>query len=264
MLKSIKTFTKKLVNGVGAKHRSSAITQTRFFSLGKGTDKLNKLKNAIDDEIAFEESQLSDYQKIFGFFQKDGWEVTEITKSPLIRLTKKINDGCKIQLVFQAKSPTPENNKMAELINKICQDPNANGQIDEDDRKQSEEINAKIMKKTTDFSVIGCVYINFANKNSIRVVMSFNTDDIEIMSCAVTTDSIDEDVRRFFSKKQKVSNEVEFEEIENTVQTSMNEFLLSAGIDQKLSNKIQELSMAKDQKLYYDFLSKFSQLVDIK
>jgi len=245
----------------------SVAQRKSFFAETKGVDKLRKLKKSLEGEIAFEESQLIDYANTFVFFQKNGWTVSDLPKSPYIILSKTIDKKVKAVLALKAQSPNMQSEKMTSMINRLKQIEAAHRQIMNSEEDAANNANKQLAMQMIDSMnqfVVQCpLYINFGSKQSLKLELAFSQQNVVVTGCSTTNQSIEDNWNDLIELKETLNN-IEYDQFNEDVKKSIFEFLESLGVDKEFSVRCQQLSMAKDQQLYYDFLRHFSELVDIK
>lgn len=246
---------------ISVAHRKSFSTES------KSEDKLRKLKRSLDGEISFEESQLIDYSNIFGYFQKQGWSVSDLPKNPLVVLSKIVDKKIKAVLALRAQSPSLESQKMGSMVDRLRQIEAAQKQLElseEDAIQNTKKDMAMDMIDTMNQFVLMCpLYINFGGEQSIKLFLAFSEENITITSCCTTSEDFNRSLDDF-SESNEPANQIEYDELNEDVQQSIADFIESLGVDKEFSIRCQQLAMAKDQRLYYDFLKRFSELIDLK
>lgn len=189
-----------------------------------------KLAATLKSEFQYEKSNYEPASNIAVFLEKSGWSLTEKDGDVNMSLKKKVND-LSVSVDFQLVSPS------------------YSGENEEEEENQVEP------QETTDFSVTvekpsgtgGIFYCTtVGNDEKYRFIVG--------------------NVRYFSDANEKTSmsayNGPEFEDLDDHLQSGIDEWLSSLGINEELCDFVDAMAVDKEQREYMRWLNTIAEVVD--
>ena len=192
-----------------------------------------KLKKTLSKELEFEKDNYTELEDTKVFLKESGFTLTE-DKEGINLYLKKTVEGKEVTVHFQARQPNPEEEQPEEK---------PEGQ----EGQEEEDYNTENM---ADFSV----YIKLKDDTGLIFDCTTNETEVSINNVMHTKE---------LSKMSKVSRwernynhyaGPDFSSLDERVQTGLQEYLQSFGINEHLASFVEVMSLDKDQRLYMQWL----------
>lgn len=188
-----------------------------------------KLASTLQSELQYEKSNYEPAANIASFLEKSGWTLNEKDGDINMTLKKQMGD-LSASIEFQLVSPT------------------YSGEGEDEEGSQVEP------QETTDFSVT----VEKGNRSgAIFYCTTVGNDDKYRFIVG--------NVRYFADSEEKNSmsayNGPEFEDLDDNLQTGVDEWLSSLGVNEELCDFIDAMAVDKEQREYMRWLGRFAEIV---
>lgn len=227
----------------------------RFFSGGKPQfdQALAKVVGALSEEIKHEESHFLDYRSLIQFFQANGWTVDDVPGQPIIYMKRTLSSGIEALLAVTIESPKlKEEAEMDEEMESVRQQL---AEEQDEAKRQLLEENLEMMEnENSEFSVSTELGIDTGKDSFLLFDVTFAEDTYEVDGVSIISGKMAEYFDPESSSSQPTDTNSTFDNMEEETQQALTDLVGSFGLDGEFSKRIQQISIAKDQELYYDFL----------
>lgn len=219
---------------------------------------LVSLRNALASEIKYEERHSLDYRGLFGYFQTQGWTVEDLPKNPVVYLHRQVNPSLKLTIKVHIESPKLNQQKEIDAVLDQLQSE-MEAEADESRQQLLRQQAIDLELKRSEFSVLTELLIDRGNQSIMKVDIVHQGDDFTITDCNVLHTTVSDYLKtKLESRTETISLTSGFEEVDKSISDSLQEFVTAIGIDAEFARRIQQLSVAKDQELYFGFLGRLS------
>lgn len=213
-----------------ALRRQAVLTGTRSFSAAAASSAAPKLTQTLQSELQHERSNYEMSDVISSFLEKSGWTLQEKDGDVNMSLRKKVGD-LSVAVEFQLVSPS------------------YNGEEEDEEGQQAVE-----PQETTDFSVT-CEKPD--GSGAIFYCTTVGNDE--------KYHFIVGNVRCFASAEEKNSVSAysgpEFEDLDDHLQSGIDEWLASLGINDQLCDFVDAMAVDKEQREYMRWLESIAKIV---
>ena len=227
----------------------------RFFQQNQPnyTKSLDRIRTTLQKEIEYENGQIIDYSNLFQTLQDQGWQITDYRKSPGVILTKKHDNDSTVTIAFNCVGPEPFKEDFQKMLDEAGIEEQDKENLPEGEKAKPEPTEEELTTLTVDASF----YLNRGGKNSVVMQLSIQEESFIVRSCGVTTRPIEEDAKKYLAREYEIQRMTPFTSLDEDVRSAFLEYLTSVGLDKDFCIRVQQLSVAKDHKLYVDFLGNF-------
>lgn len=178
--------------------------------------------------------------------QDNGWTLDEKETSNLMILKKSVN-GQSVSVYFNSKSPNFD-------------DQNEEDKEGTKDKNQKEEYDAQEGYNDFDF-VEFTIYIE-KNANKILAIDALSVDgDLQINHCNIISDIAAHRSMNPFSHNTNNYKGPEFDTLDETLQSSLFDYIGSFGINQEFAQLVEMQSLDKEQRLYMNWIEEVKNFV---
>lgn len=220
---------------------------------------LSQLHGAIREEIRFEESNFLDYKSLMPFFQEEGWTVEDPVKQPVFLMSKEVAPG--IVATLRVHVETPDIRKEAEmeaLENKFKEEIE---QTEDEQRKEFLTSKYMELEEQRQYTVLGDLFLDSGKDTYVAIVIAFTKDKANVTDVKVVPGRV-RDLLANAAKEEELNAVVSgFCNMQDKAQDAIKAFVASLGFGGKFATRVVQLSLAKDQELYCDFLNGFLEVV---
>jgi complement component 1 Q subcomponent-binding protein len=206
-----------------------------------------KLVKILNQEIEFEEDNYQEDGSVKQFLQDNKW-VLEDKEGSNVLVMKKVSGNSVVQIYFSSRSPSfnDEEEQPEDGQEKKPEGENAEGEAPN--------------QEFTDFNV----YITQGKKTIAFECVSVG-GEIEVNNCNVIDDiNVHRSMVPFGMVAVESYKGPDFATLDESLQQAMFDLLRSHGINEEVSQLIEHLALAKEQRLYMRWLKEVKQFIDQK
>ena len=219
--------------------------------------KHGQLLNVLDQEINFETRQMLEVDKYGKMLSKEGWVIDEHSEGVKVRMQKNINDEFDVTIVFNAKNRRPYLGVVDDAVDGL---KNNEPEAEDEDTENKNKADAF----QTSFILNVGMYI-VRKKNHCMFVDLIISDDNYLVSSIdfIETNDMKSHQEKYLAKNSNIWETEKHDALEFEIKKEFSEFLESICLNPEFVTRIQRYSMAKDQKVYIDFMKKFKNILSI-
>lgn len=215
---------------------------------------VSKLRSAIQEEIKHEESNYLDYTALFDFFQSAEWTVEDHKKTPVVIMRKQLTKKLTATVLFNAASPRLKDESETSRMEEEFQE-----ELEQETDEKRQELLLQGLElledKKNEYQVPAQLLLNSGKPNSLSLHINFMDAGFEVIDCNLVSVNSETLLKKILAGIEHTDFSSGWEDMDEETQEAIWKLIQSLGFNEEFSKRLRQLSLAKDQNLYFGFLN---------